>query len=120
VLQAYFDLLVANPSHEQAVFELMHYSLRTPELGGLPREQYASYFRVARQLLTTGADVLGVQWSLPIDQLERVLIALTDGLTLACLADRDDAAAARVMDFAADTFAALAVPTHSPTKETAR
>ncbi len=114
VLQAYFDLLVADPSHELAVFELMHYSLRTPELDGLPGEQYASYFRVARQMLTAGAEVLGVEWSLPIDQLERVLIALIDGLTLAWLADRDDAAAARVMDFAADTFASLATPADAP------
>ncbi|MCU1556635.1 MAG: hypothetical protein JWN09_630 [Microbacteriaceae bacterium] len=109
-LQAFFELLVSNPTREQALFELMHYSLRTPELSELPRAQYASYFRVARVLLDSGAATAGVTWSLPIDELARILIAFTDGLTLAWLADRDDAAAAVVMDFAADTISALAVP----------
>jgi hypothetical protein len=36
---------------------------------------------------------------------------VTDGVTLAYLADRDAAAAARVLDFAAAALAALAVPT---------
>ncbi|MCU1523460.1 MAG: hypothetical protein JWO18_354 [Microbacteriaceae bacterium] len=109
-LQAFFELLVSNPTREQALFELMHYSLRTPELGELPRAQYASYFRAARVLLESGAAAAGVTWSLPIEELARILIAFTDGLTLAWLADRDDAAAAVVMDFAADTISALAVP----------
>ncbi len=108
-LQAFFDLLAAQPSHEQAMVELMFYALRTPELDGLPGVQYASYFRVARELLEAATELLGIRWSLPIDRLERVLIAATDGLTLAWLADRDDAAAARLMDFTADTLAALAV-----------
>ncbi|MET4780857.1 TetR family transcriptional regulator [Glaciihabitans sp. UYNi722] len=109
-LQAFFDLLVSNPTREQALFELMHYSLRRPDLGELPRVQYASYFKAGRVLLESGARAAGISWSLPIDELARVLIALTDGLTLAWLADRDDEAAGLLMDFAAETIAGLAVP----------
>ena len=108
-MHAYFDLLRAHPSREQALQELVQYSLRTPGLEHLPRAQYASYFHTARVLLERGAEVTGVQWSLPVEQLARILIAITDGLTIAWLADRDDQAAGRLIDFAADTIGALAV-----------
>ncbi|MES2094184.1 MAG: TetR family transcriptional regulator [Actinomycetota bacterium] len=108
-LQAYFELLRAHPSREQALQELVQYSLRTPGLEGLPQAQYASYLHTARVLLERGADITGVAWSLPIDQLARILIAITDGLTIAWLADRNDLAAGQLMDFAADTIGALAV-----------
>ena len=107
-MQAYFELLRAHPSREQALQELVQYSLRTPELEHLPRAQYASYFHTARVLLERGAENAGVQWSLPIEQLARILIAITDGLTVAWLADRDDEAADTLIDFAADTIGALA------------
>ena len=108
-MQAYFDLLRAHPSREQALQELVQYSLRTPGLEHLPRAQYASYFHTARVLLERGAENAGVQWSLPIEQLARILIAITDGLTVAWLADRDDEAADMLIDFAADTIGALAM-----------
>ena len=108
-MQAYFELLRAHPSREQALQELVQYSLRTPELEHLPRAQYASYFHTARVLLERGAENAGVQWSLPIEQLARILIAITDGLTVAWLADRDDEAADALIDFAADTIGALAM-----------
>ena len=108
-MQAYFELLRAHPSREQALQELVQYSLRTPELEHLPRAQYASYFHTARVLLERGAENAGVQWSLPIEQLARILIAITDGLTVAWLADRDDEAAGTLIDFAADTIGALAL-----------
>lgn len=113
-LQAYFDLLKAHPSREQAMQELVQYALRTPGLEQLPRAQYASYFHTARVLLEHGAELTGAEWTVPIDQLARILIAITDGLTIAWLADRDDAAAGALMDFAADTIGALArTPSHS-------
>ncbi len=107
-LQAYFELLRAHPSREQAMQELVQYALRTPGLEELPRAQYASYFHIARVLLERGAEVTGVEWTMPIEQLARTLIAITDGLTIAWLADRDDEAAGLLMDFAADSIAALA------------
>lgn len=120
-LQAYFDLLVAEPHREQAMFELFHYALRTEDLADLPRTQYESYHATAAAVLEAGAAHAGITWSIPVLELARVIVTLTDGITLAWLADRDDAAAARTMDFAADTIAALAVPalptTTEPTKE---
>jgi AcrR family transcriptional regulator len=42
-LQAFFEVVTADPAHEQTMFELVQYSLRTPELADLPRRQYAGY-----------------------------------------------------------------------------
>lgn len=109
-LQAYFDFVVADPNREQAMFELFHYALRTEELVDLPSLQYERYHRTATGVLEAGAAQTGIAWSIPVADLARLLVTLTDGLTLAWLADRDDAAAARTMDFAADTISAFAQP----------
>jgi AcrR family transcriptional regulator len=110
-MMAYLDLLREYPEREQAMFELMHYSMRTPELGSLPAVQHGSYLTAARALLESGAELLDIEWTLPIDDLARVLVALTDGLTYAWLADRNDAAAERLIDTIADTISALAITT---------
>lgn len=117
-LQAYFDLVVARPSHEQAMFELFHYSLRTEELADLPRAQYESYHATAVDLLEAGGRHTGMRWLRPIDDIARLVIVFTDGLTLGWLADRDSDAAARTIDLAADAITALATPEHSPPEET--
>ena len=107
-LQAYFDLLAAHPEREQAMFELMHYSMRTSDLEALPAVQHGSYLTAATALLEAAVPLLGITWSRPVDELARILVALTDGLTYAWLADRNDAAAARLMDYMADTIATFA------------
>jgi hypothetical protein len=43
-----------------------------------------------------------------------MLVILTDGITLAWLADRDDAAAERLLELATNSIAALAV--HEPAR----
>jgi DNA-binding transcriptional regulator YbjK len=114
-LQSYFDLLVAEPGREQAMLELLHYALRTEELADLPRAQYETYWRTAEDVLRAGADATGVVWSIPPERVARILVVFISGLTLAWLADRDDDSAARTMDFAADSIAALAEPAQPAT-----
>lgn len=113
-IQAYFELVVSEPGREQAMFELLHYALRTPALADLPRFQYDSYHRVVTEVLLAGALHAGVEWSIPVDDLARLAVALTDGLTLSWLADRDDAAAARLMDSMADALAAFSTDPARP------
>lgn len=113
-LHAFFEVVVADPGHEQVMFELMQYSLRTPELDGLPREQYAGYRFAVSGLLETAAADTGMRWMLPLDDVARMVVAITDGVTLGWLADRDDAAASRVIEFAATSVASLAQPADSP------
>jgi len=116
-LQGYFDLVVADPGHEQVMFELMQYALRTPELHDLAREQYARYHAAVISILEAAEMHADVRWALPLPEIARTIVTITDGLTLAWLADRDTEASARVMDFAADSLARLAIPAPDRTKE---
>jgi AcrR family transcriptional regulator len=112
-LQAFLEVVIADPAHEQTMFELMQYSLRTPDLTRLPSEQYSSYRAAVSGLLETAAADTGMSWVLPLDDVARMVVTLTDGITLAWLADRDAAAANRVIEFAATSIAALAQPLDS-------
>lgn len=107
-LHGYLDHVRTDPGHEQAMFELTQYALRTPALADLPAEQYARYHQLAAQLLEQGATGLGIEWPVPVADLARLMVMLADGITLAWLADRDDAAATRSIDLAADAIATLA------------
>lgn len=116
-LQAFFEAIVADPGHEQVLFELMLFALRTPGLEPLPKKQWKNYRDGATELLNAAAVNAGIEWRRPIAEVAQLLITITDGLTLAWLANRDLAAAATVMDIAADSLAALAVPTSTRTKD---
>jgi DNA-binding transcriptional regulator YbjK len=118
-MQAFLDYVVADPDHEQVMQELLQYAMRTPGLDTLAREQYEAYHAAASEVLVEGAAAAGVEWTLPVADVARLVVTVTDGVTLAYLADRDVAAAARVLDFAAAALAALAVPTAAHTAPTA-
>jgi DNA-binding transcriptional regulator YbjK len=107
-LTGYLDHVRADPGNEQAMFELTQYALRTPHLADLPAEQYHRYHALAADLLEAGASLLHIEWSIPVPDLARLLVTMTDGLTLAWLADRDDPAAERSISHAADAISAFA------------
>jgi len=109
-LQAFLEYVTGDPGHEQVLQELMQYALRTPGLERLATEQYDAYRAGVSSVLVEGAAVSRVEWSIPVHDVARLIVTITDGVTLAWLADRDTAAAERVLDFAADSIAALAVP----------
>jgi AcrR family transcriptional regulator len=104
----YLEFVRNDPGHEQAMFELTQYALRTPGLDDLPAEQYARYHLLAVELLDVVTLQFQPEWTVPVRDLARLLVSLTDGLTLAWLADRDDAAAARAIELAADAMAGFA------------
>lgn len=105
-LSAYVDNLRGNPGREQGMLELTQHALRQPTLAALPADQYARYQAAATALLDHVADLFGVAWASPTADLARFVIALTDGITLAWLADRDDAATERLVATATDALIA--------------
>lgn len=107
-LWRYADLLRADPLREQAMLELTHYALRSADIADLARRQYEHYFALAASALTAAAAHLGLIWERPVDEVARILVALTDGLTISWLVNRDDAALAAVINFAAESVARLA------------
>lgn len=112
-LQRYFDGLRADPDREKAMLELTQWALREPGFEPLAQRQYARYHEVAAQAAAGAARLTGCEWMRPLGEIARILVSFTDGLTLAWLVTRDDAAAAATMDVAADALAALAVPGES-------
>jgi len=110
-LQHYFDGVRADPGREKAMMELTQGALREPGFEPLARRQYARYHEVAAAAAETAARLAGSEWTRPLDEVARILVSFTDGLTLGWLVTRDDAAAAATMDVAADALAALAAPT---------
>lgn len=109
-LQSYLDGVRADPDREKAMFELTQWALREPGFEALARRQYERYFELAESTLVAAAALTGCTWSVPAAQVARVLVMLTDGLTIAWLVTRDDAAATAAMDFAADAVSALSAP----------
>jgi AcrR family transcriptional regulator len=112
-MTAYLELVKRDPGREQAMFELTQYALRTPGLVDLPAEQYARYHALAIELLDAATAQHRPTWRVPMVDLARLLVSFTDGLTLAWLADRDDAAAARSIELASTAIAALADMSHT-------
>ncbi|MDM4763418.1 TetR family transcriptional regulator [Galbitalea sp. SE-J8] len=117
-LTAYVDELAADPSRELAMFELTQYALRTPALRHLAAEQYARYRATVAGVLEAGAAHARVRWTLPLDDVARLVVAFTDGITFAWLADRDRDGALRIVAFAADSLSTLTAPAPGPATPT--
>ncbi|MGJ4844198.1 TetR/AcrR family transcriptional regulator [Leifsonia sp. Le1] len=115
-LQHYFAAVRADPDREKAMFELTQWALREPGFAPLARRQYDRYFEVAERAVVQAAAITGCAWSRPTAEVARLLVVLTDGLTVAWLVTRDDAAAQATIDFAADAVATLATPSEKPAR----
>ena len=109
-LQHYFDGVRADPDREKAMFELTQWALREPGFAPLAGRQYDRYYELAERAAGDAAALTGSAWNRPLADVARLLVALTDGVTIAWLVTRDDAAAERALDFAADALAALSAP----------
>lgn len=91
--EGFLQHLVAHPGHEQVLFELNHLALRSPGLEHLAAAQYAMYHEAAASVLRQVADLSGSTWAVPVHELARLVVTVTDGVTTTWLADRDTGAA---------------------------
>lgn len=108
-LERYLQHLRSDPHREKAMLELTQYALRTPALEAVASRQYERYHSLAEDALATAAELWNVTWTMPIVDVARILVVVLDGVTLSWLVTRDDEAASRALDFAADSVAGLAV-----------
>ncbi|TAM68341.1 MAG: TetR family transcriptional regulator [Microbacteriaceae bacterium] len=107
-LEEYLIGVRQDPQREKAMLELTQYALRSPGMEELARRQYRRYYALAESALHVAAEKSGWRWTRPLSEVATALIALTDGLTMSWLVNRDDEAAGALMDFAADALARLA------------
>lgn len=105
-LLGYLHHLQSDPAHEQAMLELTQYAIR--DKSDLARDQYTAYTGMVMNALDIGAQATGTHWLVPLPTVARLLITLTDGLTMTWLVDRDDALAEQVVAAAAHAVSALA------------
>ncbi|HLS64443.1 MAG TPA: helix-turn-helix domain-containing protein [Ruania sp.] len=107
-LTGYLEHLRADPQREQAMLELTQYAIRSrPELAA---QQYGRYQEIASAALQLAAAETGTCWRVPVPTVARLLVHVTDGLTLTWLVDRDEHAARQTIAAAATALMALTRP----------
>lgn len=87
--EALWETLAAAPETHQVTYEVTQHALRKPELRDLADWQYRCYFDAASTVLESVAKAAHIEWTVSIDSLARMIIAVNDGITLAWLVDRD-------------------------------
>ncbi|WP_238981337.1 TetR/AcrR family transcriptional regulator [Williamsia herbipolensis] len=97
-LTGYLDSLVADPAREQAMMALARYARRTPGLEALAARTYERYYQLAARALTAATEVSGRRWRTPPEELAPIVVAATDGLTVAYLTTGDLVNARRIVD----------------------
>ncbi|GLI28313.1 hypothetical protein ARHIZOSPH14_25550 [Agromyces rhizosphaerae] len=116
-LRRYLEHLRGDPDAEQAMLELTQHALRDPERHDVARRQYERYHELAEASLTAAAASAGVRWTRPVRDIARLLVAMTDGITMTWLVTRDDEAAEAAIDLLADTIGRAAAPDDPPAPE---
>lgn len=109
-LRGYWDTVEDDPNREAVLMALTQHALGDPGLAGVAQRQYAAYHRTAENTLAEIGAGCGVRWTRPVDVLARMLVVVTDGVTVAWLVDRDSAAATTALDAFADLLATHAHP----------
>ena len=106
-LGALWAVVEREPGKQQVTYELTHYALRTEGLEELARWQYEVYYARSAERLRAVAARAGVEWTLPLPVLTRMLMNMIDGLVLGWLVDRDSALAHGALDAFADALGSL-------------
>jgi TetR/AcrR family transcriptional regulator, regulator of biofilm formation and stress response len=109
-LRHYWQTVEDDPNREAVLMALTQHALRETSLDGVAQRQYMAYHETARITLEAIGKGCGAIWTLPVEQVARMLVVITDGVTLAWLVDRDSAAARAALDAFAGQLAGLAVP----------
>ena len=79
---AFADDLVANRDREHALVELALYAQRTEGLEHLGEKLYNGYYEMITGLLVSASEATGIRWTRDPGSLARIVLALTDGMTL--------------------------------------
>lgn len=109
-LCAYFDHVVAH-SHEHLVtYELTTTALRDEELVGVAKEQYDYYLQENENLMVAVAELMGFEFTAPINVVSRYVTSVMDGLALNWLARGDEDEARKVVELTARTILTMIKP----------
>ncbi|WBQ04508.1 TetR/AcrR family transcriptional regulator [Kribbella sp. CA-293567] len=104
----FWQLVEATPQAQLLTYELTSWALRNAETEPLAREQRASQLAGIEAILAEISKATEVEWTVPAEQLARMTLAVTDGVTLGWLVDRDTASAVQTMEIFAEQLLAWA------------
>lgn len=97
-MMSYLDSVIADPGREAAMITLAQYARRTAGLEHFAHRLYDRYYEIAQASLEVAADALGATWATDPNHLAPLVVAATDGLTLAYLNTGDLEVAERIID----------------------
>ncbi|PYE19157.1 TetR family transcriptional regulator [Williamsia limnetica] len=97
-LMSYLDSVIADPGREAAMITLAQYARRTEGLEHFARRLYERYYEIAQASLEAAAAAMDLSWATDPKDLAPLVVAATDGLTLAYLNTGDREIAERIID----------------------
>lgn len=86
-MERYVQTVVQYPGREHGMLELTLDASRHDDSRALVRSQYNSYRALVADLLVKAGQISGTRWRVPVDEIATVVVALTDGLTIAHIVD---------------------------------
>ena len=107
---AFWELVESTPDKQLLTFEVVTWALRTPGIEPIAREQRTRRIEGVKHLMGLIAEASGSEWSTPVDELARMVLDVTEGVTISWLVDRDSASAIRALDAFVDQFATFIRP----------
>ncbi|MHA3021670.1 TetR/AcrR family transcriptional regulator [Mycobacterium sp. BMJ-28] len=109
-VEALWSTVEVAPERHLLTFELTTHSLRQPALSELAVWIYDTYNTAAAVFFAEVAVNCGIRWTMPIQTLAQMMIALNEGVTLAWLANHDGAQARSILAAFVDMLVTVAVP----------
>jgi AcrR family transcriptional regulator len=106
--RAYWSLVERSPRRQLLTYELNAYALRDKELAPIAEQAHREQLNGIRDLLDEIATAAGRRWTVPVDDIARLVVTVTGGATLNWLNDRDSAAAQTTADLVVGALDALA------------
>jgi TetR/AcrR family transcriptional repressor of acrEF/envCD operon len=107
--RAYWSLVERSPRRQLLSFELNAYALRDKKLAPIAEQAHREQLAAVRDLLDEIATASGRRWTVPVNDVARLVVTVTGGATLNWLNDQDSAAALTTVDLVIDALDALAV-----------
>ena len=118
-LMAYLDHVVAHPQEHLLTYELTQFALREEGFEGVAHDQYEYYLRENEALLGAFADLMQIEYTVPLPVVSRFAFSLMDGLALNWLALGDEESAREVVDLAVSALTNIVRPRQAATEEDA-
>jgi AcrR family transcriptional regulator len=109
-LMAYFDHVVAHPQEHMLTYELTQFALREKGFEGVAKDQYHYYLRENDALLEAFAEIMQIEFVVPLPVVSRFVFSVMDGLALNWLAMGDEEGAREVVRLAVRTLETLVRP----------